>query len=298
MTTENKWRKEGSHMCDLIDMAEMEKALERHHGIASSPYIDRNLLKDFWNDHCDIYWQGCWQESAAESTLERTEKYLLGLLRRQFGILELDDMYKELGERKCAEFLNDALAFYQNRKDQEREFIDVLLDFHRGGGELLPEIVDEFIAFTDEEIVCPSSDMLSIRKYLKMCRVAYDAVGVSGDYPPNASDLFVYCGERMLSFQDDFRCFHDSDWDSPEIFSDFASSRYHPEEIQYGGMIILIRNVPGGWIGGFRACRHQSICDPKRAKQAIVAYVALRRCGYPIVCSDPQTILKEARVVR
>lgn len=170
------------------------------------------------------------------------------------------------------------------------------LNFYRDTFDLLPETVEEFIALACDEPISPCSEPLTIRKFLKMCRVAYDAAGVTERYPSDASDLFVYCHGRGMSYDGDFNGFWDKDWDSPEVFDSFYWNRYHPEELQFGGMHIVIQNHPSGWTGWFGADGHPS--DPKFAKQAILAYIALRRNGYPITCSRPEEFLKEARVVR
>ena len=224
--------------------------------------------------------------------LKEMERGLLGLLRDQFGMLELEVLYDTYGEKTCMDFLNEAVAFYQKKQERRPKNFWGLPDIFRDAFDIPTETVEEFRILACEEPVKPCREPLTICKFLKMCRVAYDAAGVTSNYHPNASDIFIYCHERDVSFAEDFREFEDRDWDSPEVFRSFYSIlRYHPEELQYGGMRIRLRETAHGWTADF------SVGNPLQKKQAILAYIALRRSGYPIEYIRPEELLNEVRAL-
>lgn len=258
----------------ILEQIEAECASVRV--ITASEYFDRTMLPSLergviWSDPVD--------------RLRETERGLLGLLRRQYGIMEPEEMYKTHGEEVCIDFLNEAVRFYERGKKNSAS--------GRASINLSTETVKEFLSLAaEEEIHCEHDEPLTIRRFLKMCRVAYEGALIPTEYPPNASDLFLYCGERMLSYAEDFREYIDADWDSPEVFETFKLYRYHTEELQFGGMYLNLYDVPGGWAGKLGCPSY----NPRHARQTILAYIAMRRGGYPIFCHRPQEILERARL--
>lgn len=261
--------------------AEIEKELEPLRIITASPYIDRHLIKKFLEHEQPFSFDPV-------CNVHDTEKRLLAELQAQFGMLELQDMYNTFGEKHCIDFLNGALLFWENRPP---------ITFDSDIQPPSQEITEEFLALAAEAEQHPVECLdppMTIREFLKMCRVAYDAAGVSSKYPPGASDFYLYCQERRFGFQDDFRHFIHKDWDSPEIFqnSHFLGGIYHPEELQYGGMCIRLYHNPQwcSWCGNFSYGGY----DKRTAHQAILSYIALRKKGYPLTCHDPHEILRRA----
>ena len=255
-------------------LTEFEKEMAAIRVITASPYIDWDIMEKYQATNIYMYFQN------PVRRLEKLEKILLEVLQLQFAMLELEKIYAVHGEKNCIEFLNRAIAF-QMKKTTRKERI-----------ELSPETVKEFLLFANEEGIPVSDEPLTIRKFLKMCRVVYDAAEITAtEYPLGASDTFIYCGERALSFQEDFRGFIEKDWDSPQTFRKFALYRYHPEELQFGGMCVYLQFYDADWWTGSFYVRSVT---SREARQAILAYVALRKNGYPITitCDEAEELLK------
>lgn len=256
----------------------IEKELTSLRVITASRYIDLNILKNFLKYRISF-------SIDPISRLRNTENMLLSELQMQFGMLELQDMYNTFGEKHCIDFLNGALSFYNTRQH---------VTFNPYTQPPSHEIAEEFLSLaknsTKNTFTC--TDLLTIRKFLKMCWVAYDAAGVPSRYPPGASDVYLHCKERMLSFQGNFENFMQKDWDSPDVFQSFLWGIYHSEELRFGGACISVyqSQKTGDWYGYF----FNKSWDRSIAHQAILSYIALCKAGYPLICDNPHEMLRRA----
>lgn len=262
---------------------EAELAKLRH--ISASRYLDPEILAQY------LYTMGGFLAHDPVSRTRDAEERLLILLQNQFGMLEPRAMFDALGEKSCADFLNGAMALSVQR---ERG------DWERGErGPISAETLRKFLAFASEDVLPPFPEPMTLRRFLRMCRVAYDAADGAQPQPPGASDLFVCCANRSRTYREDFSFFCEgceAAWDSPDVFRELYRPSdaipYHIEELRFGGPSILLSETRSGKWSGFFYYRGY---NEETAADAIEMYVALREAGYPLPCGGAGELLRTAR---
>ena len=213
------------------------------------------------------------------------------ILRRQYVDNDIDNILVSHDVDKIIDFLNRLLRSKLAYKNSNRkQYI------------ITPQELEEFRKLATEaekiskEEFAKTSPLLTTRKYLNMCRIAYDTA-FDWKYPEDISTPYLFCEARMLGFNHEYnKGILGVDWDSPEKFALKFSCSYHSEELRFGGPKFYINDesarmgtygytLPktyGQWTGW--------ICcdsDDKRSRyEAIKMYIALRRKGYPIYFSN------------
>jgi len=137
---------------------------------------------------------------------------------------------------------------------------------------------------------------LTLRSYLDMCRVAYDAM-YDNKYPADISTSYIFCDARMLSFEHEYdHGIFGAGWDSPKKFCLNFECSYHNEELEFGGLKLYIRdesarlsegiytspNTFSRWTGRI----YSDDWNTELMVKSIKAYIALRKKQYPIYFSN------------
>lgn len=150
-----------------------------------------------------------------------------------------------------------------------------------------------------KEELSRTSPILTVRTYMDMCRIAYDAM--YGDlYPSDTSTAYIFCEARSFPYEHEYDLgIFKADPDSPEEFSCRFNCSYHDEELEFGGLQIWIRDestnsIPkkyGQWTGFI----HPSTWNTENMLKSIKAYNALRKKEYPIYFSNNYEVYSAAK---
>ena len=268
----------------VVAAIEAELTGVRH--ISTSRYVNQNVLNEYMESSVAL---GFYIDPV--SRLKDAEEQLLFLLQNQYGLLEASEIYDAFGEERCVDFLNGAMKFYASQRRQGR---------HVKKNTVSADTMSEFLTFAAQTMPRVSAEPMTLRKFLRMCCVAYDAAHSAADQPPGASDMFVLCDNRNRKFRDDFAYLYENlgnDWDSPDAFHRiyhlYAPRPYHIEELRFGGPVLRLDDTGSEIISSgsfdYRGYNRNTAAD------AIRMYVALRKAGYPVICSNPDEIIQKAR---
>ena len=139
---------------------------------------------------------------------------------------------RELSELLAKNDKSDVIGFLNRFAHSYCEFADA------GYSEYAPistEELDKFrqlAAETDKipkEQLSETAPILTVNSYLKMCRTVYDAASL-WKYPDDISTEFLLSKARLMN-----SVFYGIDRNSPEEFARSYYTRYHHEELWFGG---------------------------------------------------------------
>ena len=251
---------------------------------------EKTILEIFNSDNFD---RETYRKLVGESSYYETERNIeciSGTLQTQYMDINVENILANHSREEITDFLNRlTYAMYVSKTNSHKKITineDELEEF-----KVLASETDKI----SKAELSQTAPVLTKRAYLDMCRVAYDAI--YGDkYPPDVSTAYIFCDARMLSFEHEYkRGILGADWDSPEQFAEKFSCSYHDEELEFGGLTLVIHDESALISEGlytsptaYKAWTGYIHCDPWDTElmcKSIKAYIALRRKQYPIYFS-------------
>lgn len=225
---------------------------------------------------------------------------IAGLLQAQYMDINVENILANHSRDEITDFLNRLIHIEFTAKDNWRREMTITAD------EL--EEFKKLSSETDKILkteLSKNAPVLTVKTYMEMCRVAYDAM-YENIFPPDISTAYIFCSERMLSFEHEYeRGIFGADFDSPDEFALNFTCSYHNEELEFGGMTLYIHDESALISEGlytspeaYKAWTGYIHCNPWRTNlmcKSIKAYNALRKKQYPIYFSNSDKVYSAAK---
>lgn len=224
---------------------------------------------------------------------------IAGILQAQYMDINIESILANHCKDEITDFLNRLIRASLASKDNWRKAITITADE-----------LEEFkrLSFeTDKKSkaeLSKTAPVLTVKTYMEMCRVAYDAI-YKDEFPPDTSTAYIFCDTRMFSFEHEYEHgIFGADFDSPEEFAQNFNASYHNEELEFGGLTLNIHDESALLSEGlytspkaYKMWTGYIYCDPWDTNlmyKSIKAYNALRKKQYPIYFSNCSDIYSKA----
>lgn len=203
-----------------------------------------------------------------EFPYEAVNDELIYLIKLQYLSDNVQECFTEIGEQEIIGFVNRFyhFLFYELEELRALQKKNPLC--------VTEEEMAEFFELS-EKMPERRKDPLTLREYLHMCRIGFDAAP-DYIYPDYMSDLFVVTQEKFdscnITKKDmDLKMEPGEPW--------MERMYYHPEEMGFGGPEVYFDWNEDGWIMYF----DWELYERKNSKN-IKRFLAMRKAGYPVFC--------------
>lgn len=253
---------------------ETEKYEEAISEIINSDKFDFDSFKEY-----------CWWYYS--SSPKECVKHIANILQGQYMSIDVENILINNDKNEIIDFLNRLIRSKLTYKNSMRNKPIVITEDELEEFKMLASQTKQI----PKEILSKTAPTLTVRTYMDMCRIAYDAM--YGDrYPNDTSTAYIFCEARGFPFEHEYDLgIFKAEFDSPEEFAKYFLFSYHYEELEFGGLRIWINNKIACstviknydlWTGDI----HTYTWDTERMIKSIKAYNALRKKEYPIYFSD------------
>ncbi|MBR1453117.1 MAG: hypothetical protein IJ593_00500 [Lachnospiraceae bacterium] len=257
--------------------------------LVNSKYMNQNIVNKNIDNmiHSSLYsyeYEGLTEkeknELVSEKRIALEECFTITAIKlfREINIKKAFDTY---GEKKVVEQVLRMDNYYERFSKIEIEM------------DITDEELDRFIKYSydKEENMKPYDDEMTGRKFLKLCRLCYDAAP-KYPFPKDVSDFYVYSSMKGGNLEHEY--YHvlseEIDIDSPKDFVKYHNCGYHTEELKFGGPCIsfthhnIFQRGKNRWTAHFYG-------KSEKEWRTIKMYLALRDNGYPVEILEPEKVI-------
>ena len=225
---------------------------------------------------------------------------IAGILQAQYMDINIENILASHSKDEITDFLNRLMCAMLASKGYWQEKLTITADEFEEF-KILSSETDKI----SKAGLSETAPVLTVKTYMDMCRVAYDAI-YRDRFPPDTSTAYIFCDARMFSFEHEYEHgIFGADFDSPEEFAQNFSASYHNEELEFGGLTLYIYDESACLSEGlytsptaYKMWTGYIYCDPWDTTlmcKSIKAYNALRKKQYPIYFSNPDKIYSAAQ---